>query len=196
MELCCLYWSRLGDLPYALALQKLCMGNADLLQELEKNQIYEVIDGKIQIIFLDEQLTDFDELKEKRRKAANKRWKNASAMQVHSKSNAKREDKIREEKKKEENINIPSWLDFINYAEEKAVDLNIRLDESKVKAKYQAWKENGWMTGGKKPHKIKNWKSTLLNTINFLKLEHNEQSKKVAADQPTGIDWGNVKLDD
>ena len=33
--------------------------------------------------------------------------------------------------------------------------------------KYQAWKENGWKNGNGK--KIKNWKTTLLNTLPYLK---------------------------
>ena len=104
IELCSLYWSRLGDLPYALALQKLCNGNASLMQELESNQIYEVENNQIVISFLDEQLNEFQQTSEKRRKAANKRWKDSSAMQVHSKSNAIREDNIREEKTRKEKI--------------------------------------------------------------------------------------------
>ena len=91
MELCSLYWSRLGDLPYALALQKLCMGNASLLQELERNQIYSIDDSQIVIKFLDEQLDEFQQTSEKRRNAANKRWSDASALQVQSKSKAKAE---------------------------------------------------------------------------------------------------------
>ena len=54
IEICCLYWSRVGDLPYALALQKLCNGDSSLLQELEKNQIYDVENENIVINFLDE----------------------------------------------------------------------------------------------------------------------------------------------
>lgn len=95
IDLCSMYWSRLGELPYALALQKLCNGNKDALQELQSHEIIGVIDGQIAIEFLDEQLIEFNHTSEKRRKAANKRWKNASALQLQSKSNAIREDKIR-----------------------------------------------------------------------------------------------------
>lgn len=102
MEICCLYWTRLGDLPYAFALHKLCNGNTKLLEELEKNGIYDMDNDNIVIKFLDEQLNEFQETSEKRSKAANKRWKNASAMQVQSKSNAIREDKKKEDKKKED----------------------------------------------------------------------------------------------
>jgi hypothetical protein len=102
IDLCALYWSRLGELPYALALQKHCNGSKDALQTLEDLQIITVTDGQIIIDFLDEQLDEFQETSEKRRKAANKRWSNASVLQVQSKSNAIREDKKREDKKRED----------------------------------------------------------------------------------------------
>ena len=114
IEICCLYWSRLGELPYALALQKLCNGDASLLQELEKNQIYEVENDQIVVKFLDEQLSEFKETSVKRSKAANKRWNNASAMQVHSKSNAIREEKSREDKSKEEDKGFDQFWNLYN----------------------------------------------------------------------------------
>lgn len=104
IDLCSLYWSRLGELPYALALQKLCNGNKDALQELIDHEIIGIFDGQIVIEFLDEQLDEFNQTSEKRRIAANKRWKDASALQLKSKSNAIREDKRREDKIKEEDI--------------------------------------------------------------------------------------------
>lgn len=99
IDLCSIYWSRLGELPYALALQKHCNGNKAALQELIDHEIFGVIEGQIVIEFLDEQLAEFNQTSEKRRKAANKRWKDASALQVQSKSNAIRGEKKREEKR-------------------------------------------------------------------------------------------------
>lgn len=97
IDLCSIYWSRLGELPYALALQKHCNGNKGALQELVDTQVLGVIDGQIVIEFLDEQLAEFNQTSEKRRNAAQKRWKDASALQLQSKSNAIREEKIRGE---------------------------------------------------------------------------------------------------
>lgn len=99
-DLCSLYWSRLGELPYALALQKLCNGNNDAFQELRKHDIFGVIEDQIVIDFLDEQLLELNQISEKRRKAAQKRWGDASALQMQSKSNAKRREEKREEEKK------------------------------------------------------------------------------------------------
>lgn len=64
---------------------------------------------------------------------------------------------------------IPNFEDFLNYALEKKEN----LCEESVRLKYDSWIENGWKTG--KDRKIKNWKSSLLNTIPYLK----EKEKKV-----------------
>lgn len=97
IDLCSLYWSRLGELPYALALQKLCAGNKVALQELTDNEIVQIQDAHIVIRFLDEQLLEFGEISEKRRISANKRW-NANALQMESKSNARRGEERRGDK--------------------------------------------------------------------------------------------------
>lgn len=103
IDLCSLYWSRLGELPYALALQKLCNGNKDALQELTDHEIIGIVGGQIVIEFLDEQLSERGQISEKRRESAQKRWSDANALQLESKSNAKRiEENIKEEKKIEE----------------------------------------------------------------------------------------------
>lgn len=125
IDLCSIYWARLGELPYALALQKLCNGNESAMQELRKHQIIGVIDGGIVIEFLDEQLAEFSQTSEKRRKAANKRWGDASALQMQSKSNAIRREEKREDKKKQETQSAPfegdvlnSWNEWIQFRKE------------------------------------------------------------------------------
>tara|TARA_R110000822_G_scaffold284211_1_gene405729 strand:- start:22 stop:849 length:828 start_codon:yes stop_codon:yes gene_type:complete len=107
IDLCSMYWARLGDVKSKLAVQKLCNGNANALQELIEEEIIYVIEDKIIIHFLDNQLKEFNAVSDKRKKAANKRWEqstdkqdvNASALQVQSKSNAIREEKIKEDNK-------------------------------------------------------------------------------------------------
>jgi hypothetical protein len=101
INLCSGYWLKLGCISYAFALQKYCNRNKDALQELINNKIITIIDDKICINFLDKQLNEFKNVSEKRTEAANKRWgnkgKNAIALQLECKSNAIREDKIRED---------------------------------------------------------------------------------------------------
>jgi hypothetical protein len=65
-----------------------------------------------------------------------------------------------------ENINdneIPSFDVFKNYAISKKSNVNIEA----LNMKYQSWIESGWKCG-KPERKIKNWKSTLLNTLPYI----------------------------
>lgn len=68
-------------------------------------------------------------------------------------------------------VNIPTWEEFKNYVLEQKPEIDI----SALESKYKSWKENDWKTGHDK--KIKNWKSTILNTISYLptkKIEINQ----------------------
>jgi len=153
VDLCSLYWSRLGELPYALALQKLCNGIEVALQELKQHDIFGVIDGQIVIDFLDEQLSERGQVSEKRRNAAQKRWNDASAMQVQSKSNANRIEENRiEEKKKEEKIITASKLATIETREiefrDKLIPYIDTYGKEMLRAFYDYWTEKN--EGGKK----------------------------------------------
>lgn len=109
IDMCSVYWSRLGDLPLKLAIQKLCAGNATALNPLIDENIIAINDGQITIEFLDEQLQEFKETSSQNSRNAKKRWEkvkpskdlsegNATALISQSDGNAIREDKIREEK--------------------------------------------------------------------------------------------------
>jgi hypothetical protein len=153
IDLCSLYWSRLGELPYALALQKLCNGIEVALQELKKHDIFGVIDGQIVIDFLDEQLSERGQVSEKRRNAAQKRWNDASALQVQSKSNANRIEENRiKEKKKEEKIITASKLATIETREiefrDKLIPYIDTYGKEMLRAFYDYWTEKN--EGGKK----------------------------------------------
>lgn len=96
-----MYWHRLGDLPYKLALQKVCSGNAVALQSLCDEGVVKVIDDMICIDFLNEQLSEFENLSkvnsENARSGWDKRRNNAVAKQSQSGRNAIRGEKIRGE---------------------------------------------------------------------------------------------------
>lgn len=102
------YWLKLGCISYAFALHKYCRKDASILQELIDNGIVDLEGDDIVIKFLDNQLKEFNDVSEKRKQAAEKRWKNkpldANALQVESKSNAIREDKSKEDNIREDNI--------------------------------------------------------------------------------------------
>jgi len=110
INLCSMYWQRLGDLPFKLAVQKICGGNATALQSLCDNEIIEVIDGMICINFLNEQLDDFENVSkvnsENARSGWEKRRKDATAKRPQSDRNA-----IREEKRKEDEIKVDDRIE-------------------------------------------------------------------------------------
>lgn len=102
-----MYWQRLGDLPYKLAVQKICKGNATAFDSLITDHIIKVIDGMICIDFLNEQLAEFENNSktnsENARLGWEKRRNNATAKRPQSEGNAIRGEEIRGEKSKEEN---------------------------------------------------------------------------------------------
>ena len=57
----------------------------------------------------------------------------------------------------------PEFEEFKNYA----ISHKSTIDLNALRLKYNSWLENGWKNGNNKP--IKNWKSTLLNTIPYIK---------------------------
>lgn len=136
IDMCSIYWSRVGELPYALALQKLCNGNKDALKELVEHEIIGVVDGQIVIDFLDEQLSERGQISNKRRESAKKRWSDASALQMESKSNANRkEEKKVEDKRKEE---LPDFVEFKSWSDS-IIDGNDFVFAQKFKNEFPNW---------------------------------------------------------
>ena len=74
------------------------------------------------------------------------------------------------------NNTIPSCEEFIAYAVSNVSDINTE----EVRLKYESWKVNNWCTNVKgKEKSIKNWKSTLLNTLPYLsKIKPEELSEE------------------
>jgi uncharacterized phage protein (TIGR02220 family) len=140
IQLCCTYWTRLGSLPYAFALHKHCNGNESALQELNSNDVISIENGNIIIKFLDDQLKEFNNVSEKRKQAANKRWNNASALQVDSKSNAIREEKKREEEIKKDKIDYDFFLSEFN----RIANKRIRIFDEKAKKQLKARLKDGY----------------------------------------------------
>lgn len=171
IELCCMYWSRLGDVPLKLAVNKLCAGNATALDSLINENIFTVIDGLICIDFLNEQLGEFDNTSKKNSKNAKDGWakrrlskyeseRNATALDSQSQSDAIREDKIREDKIKEDikitkektNRFIPPTYEMVlSYCSERknSIEANSFIDY---------YTSNGWVVG---KGKMKDWKSAI-----------------------------------
>ena len=74
-------------------------------------------------------------------------------------------DKSKEEKEVPPKSRIPKFEEFEKYALEKKPT----VDKEALRLKYESWVESDWHTGGDKPRKIKNWKTTLSNTLPYMK---------------------------
>lgn len=165
IDLCSMYWSRLGNLPKKLAIQKLCGGNALALDSLCEEKIIEIIDDNICIKFLNEQLSEFENTSTQNSKNAKDGWKkrrkqkglvdvserNASASNPQSKSDAikRREEnnKIREENIKERKLKFASTLEpFLEkYGKEFLNDFfSYWGEENKQKTKFRQEMEKAW----------------------------------------------------
>ena len=86
-------------------------------------------------------------------------------------SKPKKADNDNDNENEKDNINIPAFSDFEIYALSKEPKLNLQS----LKLKYESWCENNWKDGNNKP--IKNWRSKLLNTIPYLKLDDKSNGK-------------------
>ena len=147
INLCSGYWLKLGCISYAFALQKYCRRNANILQELIDAGMVDKNQEEISIKFLDKQLNEFNDIRGKRSNAAKKRWSDANALQVQSKSNAIREEKIREK-----NMFIaPTHQEVVEYCNER----NNNVDVNKFIDFYDS---KGWMVG---KNKMKDWKASI-----------------------------------
>lgn len=105
IDLCSMYWSRLGNLPFKLAIQKLCAGNANAFDSLIEEKLFTIINNDVCIDFLNEQLCEFEDTSEQNRKNALLGWekrrkakecdRNATASNPQSEINAIREEEIK-----------------------------------------------------------------------------------------------------
>lgn len=171
MDLCSMYWSRLGDVPLKLAVQKLCAGNATALNPLCDEKIIEVLEGNIFIKFLSEQLNEFEDTSkqnsknakegwEKRRKQKEESERNATALNSQCENDAIRgeeirEDEIREDEKKEKTKRFvpPSQIEVVDYFNQ-----NGYSNESAIKA-FNYYETGNWKDG--KGNQVKNWKQKM-----------------------------------
>ena len=150
MDLCSMYWSRLGDVPLKLAIQKLCAGNATALNPLCDEKIIELIEGNIFIKFLSEQLNEFEDTSkqnsknakegwEKRRKIKEESERNATALNPQCENDAIREDNIKENNKKEskpslETRSLAFKSELIPFKQNYSIDM--------LKSFYDYWTES------------------------------------------------------
>ena len=175
INICVLYWMKGCNMSLTRVQRKFdtCLTE---LEEILRDDIFTVNGDDISIDFLDEQFEQFEKLRKDKSRAgkasAKKRKINTRSTPVQHVVN--KEEKIREDKKREEkNINIPALEDFIKYAKGQKKEVS----EEAVRLKYSAWVTNDWKDGNDKA--IKNWKSKLLNTLQYLPSDKPEQKKNL-----------------
>jgi hypothetical protein len=96
---------------------------------------------------------------------AEKRWNATASERMPTDAKDAVRDRVIVRDKVIDNNTIPSLEDFIAYAVSQISDINTE----EVRLKYESWKVNNWCTNVKGKEKpIKNWKSTLLNTLPYL----------------------------
>jgi uncharacterized protein YdaU (DUF1376 family) len=71
---------------------------------------------------------------------------------------------------------IPTVESFIAYGLEQAAKNRLNVTETAISMKYEAWKENGWVNGN--GQEIRNWKSSLLNTLKHIQETEKGKPKK------------------
>lgn len=169
IDLCSMYWSRLGDVPLKLAIQKLCAGNATAFDSLINERIFEVIDGNIFIKFLSEQLNEFDDVSkqnaknakdgwEKRRRIKDESDRNATALISQCENDAIREEKIRVDKIKEDKrvvnkFTAPTILEVQTYFIENGFSKEL------AKRAFDYYDVGNWKDS--KGNQVKNWKQKM-----------------------------------
>lgn len=84
-----LYWSREGDLPLDFAYEKMPKSTPESWTELTKRGVVKIIDDRVVINFLDEQLIFREEVSIKGKEAAKKRWEADKAKKQKASNQAK-----------------------------------------------------------------------------------------------------------
>ena len=87
-----------------------------------------------------------------------------SPIQILS-ENLNQEDEVQSSREKGNNKNIPSWKEFIEFAQTLEI-YNQQLD-FEIQTKYESWKNNEWKNHADRP--ITNWKSVLKSALPFMK---------------------------
>jgi hypothetical protein len=206
INLCCLYWSKECSLSYEDAEIEIDKNHLDVL--LSKKIVIN-IDGFINISFLDEQFLEIEGNRKDRSISGvvgnlkrwhpliHKRYENKEisldeainlsksiafpshtdstpiAEQSQSIAEKRRGEKRRGEKTKQE---VPTLEEFIAHAVERKK--NVCTEE--VRLKYFAWLDNNWsITRNNKTEPIKNWKSSLTNTVKYLGEAYKQPSKPI-----------------
>lgn len=188
INVCSYYWSNECNVSIE-KLNKRFKHNTKEIDTLFESELIHNDDDFVSIHFLDEQQ---DERKQKslqnsragkvsaeaRKLARAEKALNAKVTSVEIPLNVKSTIKRREEEKREDKIKqeVPTLEEFISHAVERKK--NVCTEE--VRLKYFAWLDNNWsITRNNKTEPIKNWKSSLTNTVKYLGEAYKQPSKPI-----------------
>ena len=94
------------------------------------------------------------------------KWDKLQCEEVEKGKQTDKQRATTKESKEIKNYTIPSFQEFLAYALEKKP----KVSQIDLRLKYESWKESDWSTNRNgKLHPITNWKTTLLNTLPYLK---------------------------
>jgi len=152
---------------------------------ITKFNLFDVTESEFSSPRLSDHLSKRKFLSDKGREGILKRWnkpqipifetpaaieENSHPINLPNSNPYTKERKGKEKKGKEIKLKeskIPDFNEFLEYAILNKSDVNIQA----VELKYKAWKESGWASGTRK---IVNWKTTLLNTLPYIKTADNK----------------------
>lgn len=168
INICSYYWQRSCELTKEQLLKRLNYENE--LNELIKEGVIDLVENRISIKFLDNQLNEVEN-KSKTNSVNGSKGGRPKKNPIESETKPKqnpiesetkgiREDKIKEDKKRLNNI--PEFSEFLSFAIEKEP----LICKVGLKRKYDSWVVNDWKDGNDK--KITNWKTKLLNTLQYI----------------------------
>ena len=136
----------------------------DALEELVDEDVLQMTAEKLS----QKRMIKDAEISEKRSLSGSKGGKANIEANYKAKPQAKPQANCENESENEsDNNNIPEKSIFIAYGLENASKNRIKVSETALAMKYDAWAENGWKNGHDKPIKV--WKTALLNTLRYIK---------------------------
>lgn len=151
------------------------------IQELVDEGVLQITDTKLS----QKRMVRDNEISDKRARAGFEGGKKTQLAKAKSKANSENEYEI--ENEIEVKNKIPEFSEFKKYALEKNSEVNIEA----LKYKYDAWVVNGWKNGN--GSKIKNWKSSLLNTLPYIqKLKQSQRQINSSFDGPEEVHKRNI----
>jgi hypothetical protein len=185
INICAWYWQRDGNLTVQDITKRY---NKPTAFNSLSIRFLNIENEHIKIAFLDEQLMERNHVSKVNSKNGSKggrpKTKEEKPTAFNSLSETKanenpiRKEEEKEQEKKEENnkkIIYPSEQEFFDYARTlKTYSSNL---EFAIQSKFLAWSENNWIDGNGK--KIKNWKSTLINSIPYMKPQESKPKGKI-----------------